>query len=55
MVTFLERGLVVHSHMGAPVQRLALHVLNSLNIFVPEHVETRRLYNHIQPNIEQVL
>jgi hypothetical protein len=40
--------------MGAPDQRLALHVLNSLNHFVPEHVETRRLYNHIQPNIEQV-
>lgn len=36
------------------MQRLALHVLNSLNNFVPEHVETRRLYNHIQPNIEQV-
>ncbi|XP_028412829.1 myoferlin-like isoform X1 [Dendronephthya gigantea] len=48
-----ERGLVIHSHMGAPDQRLALHVLNSLNVFVPEHVETRRLYNRIQPNIEQ--
>jgi len=54
-----ETNKPIHHHLGGPEQRLALHVLNTLPAslgipFVPEHLETRPLYNPLQPGIEQV-
>ena len=39
--------------MGRKDERLCLYVLKEFNL-VPEHVETRKLYNPIQPGVEQV-
>ena len=49
----------LHGHLGDAKERLALHVLNILPAdiripLVPEHIETRPLYNPLQPGIEQV-
>ncbi|CAH1784691.1 unnamed protein product [Owenia fusiformis] len=51
-LTDFELNKPIHGHLGPADERLALYVLNTLP-FVPEHVETRSLFNPLQPNIEQ--
>ncbi|KAL3317880.1 hypothetical protein Ciccas_003457 [Cichlidogyrus casuarinus] len=52
VLTKLEKGVPANPHFGPPKERLALYVLNSLNL-VKEHVEVRTLNSSLQPGISQ--
>lgn len=47
-----EKQAPENAHVGPAKQRLALYVLHSMTL-VPEHVETRALYNPLSPGLQQ--
>ena len=51
---FVEPEANEDKYLGSERERLALHVLNSFQSMVPEHVETRELMSSLHPGFPQV-
>jgi dysferlin len=49
---YLEQEKHLTIHVGEEEERLALYILHNLHL-CPEHIETRPIFNSLQPFIEQ--